>query len=304
MYQAMKRFKLHQGMEESFLISRENFEVKTRLEEPYVSRGKDGEKQFFAVCPACENPIQLIGIYKELKNTDQPYGKHYGKSTDLADYNHQNYLFCPYSSQSRYVTKDSKKREVTDYEQRIYDAVRDNFDLAIYIIEQDTGIHITKNMAARILHEYIASRGYMYYWATLYNIPWMLLYFTRPFPCFGRIIKKDAALWEFFDKRKDVDLKPSGNNLIVKNKEKFLNLKFSTILHKRNVIDDEVVETIRFQIFSKQNEKITTEYDHTLTINEVRFPHLVEKAKYRNKELLQLAKEIMPEKAPGSAIES
>ena len=197
-----------------------------------------------------------------------------------------------------------KKREATDYEKKIYDAVRDYFDLAIYIIEQDTGIHITKRMAEMILDEYIASRGYMYYWATPYNIPWMLLYFTRPFSCFRTTIRKNTSLWKFFDQRDDVTLEPLGENYVVKNNGKFLTLKYCTILHDRKVIDDEVIETIHFQVFDEKDEKITTDYDHILKINETRFPNLVENAKHRNHELLQLAKEKMPEEPPSSTWES
>ena len=32
---------------------------------------------------ACDNPIQLIGLYKRLENTDRPYGKHYNRSLSL-----------------------------------------------------------------------------------------------------------------------------------------------------------------------------------------------------------------------------
>ena len=198
----MKKFKLHQGTEKSFLISKENFEAKTIGKNPCVLKNDDEEKRCFPICQACDNPIQLIDVYKELKNADPSYGK----STNLADYNHRSYLFCPCSSQSKSVTKNINERKATDYEKKIYDAVRDYFDLAIYIIEQDTGIHITKRMAEMILDEYIASRGYMYYWATPYNIPWMLLYFTRPFSCFRTTIRKNTCLWKFFDQRDDVTL--------------------------------------------------------------------------------------------------
>ena len=90
----------------------------------------------------------------------------------------------------------------------------------------------------------------------------------------------------------------------MKNNGKFLTLKYCTILHERKVIDDEVIETIHFQVFDEKDEKITTDYDHILKINETRFPNLVENAKHRNHELLQLAKEKMPEEPPSSTWES
>lgn len=47
--------------------------------------------------PACDNSIQLIGLYKKLENTDRPYGKHYNRSLSFAPYNETAYRFCPFA---------------------------------------------------------------------------------------------------------------------------------------------------------------------------------------------------------------
>ena len=65
-------------------INVENFEQLTRKRKPYHEVGKDGIPRDFGVCPACNNPIQLIGLYKKLENTDHPYGKHYNRSLSFA----------------------------------------------------------------------------------------------------------------------------------------------------------------------------------------------------------------------------
>lgn len=172
----MRKFKLRTGVSNPYEINAENFEKLTLKQEPYHKVGKDGVPRDFGVCPACDNPIQLIGLYKKLENTGRPYGKHYSRSLSFAPYNETAYRFCPYSSNSREVTKESRKKELTDYERNIYNAVRDYFDLAVYIIQQETGIYVGERMARRILEDYLSAEGHMYYWATLYNIPWMLLY--------------------------------------------------------------------------------------------------------------------------------
>ena len=136
----MRKFKLRTGVSNPYEINAENFEKLTLKQEPYHKVGKDGVPRDFGVCPACDNPIQLIGLYKKLENTDRPYGKHYSRSLSFAPYNETAYRFCPYSSNSREVTKESRKKELTDYERNIYNAVRDYFDLAVYIIQQETGI--------------------------------------------------------------------------------------------------------------------------------------------------------------------
>ena len=101
-----------------------------------------------------------------------------------------------------------KKEKMTDYERDIYRSTCNNFDLAVAILESDLGIIVTKNMAEHMLKEYVTSKAHMYYWATLYNIPWMLLYFSTPRPCYGLIVKKESSLYQYLIKRKDVRFTP------------------------------------------------------------------------------------------------
>lgn len=295
----MKKFKLHKGVAPVYPIDRDVYENLVQRDGKYSYRGKDGITRSFAVCPACDNPIQLIGLYKDLKNTDRPYGKHYNRNTPIAEYNEQAYRFCPYASHSYHVKKETKKEEVTDFEVNICNAARDYFDLAAYVIEKETGIHVTKTMARRMLSDYWASDGYMYYWATLYNIPWMLLYFFRSTPCFGLLIRKGSPIYGYLSGRKDIRLEQSvkENYVIVKNNGSFLDLNFVFILHKRKVIDDEVKETIQLS-FTSQKKRLglpTVEHKMIFDINESDFPNFVCSAKFRNKELLAIAREELPE---------
>lgn len=219
----------------------------------------------------CENPIQFIRM---IKNTEHPYWKQYSHPTAPAAPDDSYHLYYLYCVDPKHITKNLRKNFFSDFEKHTYNAVRDYFDLALCIIEQDTGIHVTNKMVENILQEYFSVKGYMYCWATLYNVPLMLLYFMRPFSCFGTIIKKNTALWEFFDKREDVTLEPIGENCIIKNNGRPLRLKFRTIHHNRKIINDEVIETIHFQVFEEKNEKAMIYYDQILRIDEVRFPRL------------------------------
>lgn len=294
----MKKFKISTGISTPYEINVENYEKLTRKRSPYHKVGKDGVPRDFGVCPACDNPIQLIGLYKKLENTDHPYGKHYNHSLPFAPYNDAAYRFCPYSSNSRKVLKESRKKEMSDYERSVYHAVRDYFDLAVYIIQQDTGIYIGERMARRILEDYVLEEGHMYYWATLYNIPWMLLYFLRPRPCYGLEVRIGSPLEAFLSDRKDVRLTQGSHKGYVKvdKAEHFLNLSFVSILHDRKVVADEVKETLHFNVFLNDDNFPSKElFGVDLEINEFRFPALVSHAKYRQQWLINLAKEIMPE---------
>lgn len=295
----MRRFKLHTGYADSYEITKENYEREVRGRKDFTYIGVDGVRRSFAICPACDNPIQLIGLYKKLENTDRPYGRHYNRDTKIAKHNEQTYRFCPYASHSYHVTKESLKEEITEYEKSIYEGARDYFDLAAYVINQDTGIYISQKLAARILDGYLAGQGYMYYWATQYNLPWMLLYFMGEIPCYGLLVKKDCDLWKYFSTREDVLLQHSyieGYDRIDK-RDYFLNLNLVFLLHNRMVIDDRVKETIELNVTTTEKNKRLpkVEYKKTLSINEYRFPNFVCNVKYRNTGLLTLAKERLPE---------
>ncbi len=295
----MRRFKLYTGYAESYEITKENYEREVRGRKDFTYIGVDGVRRSFAICPACDNPIQLIGLYKKLENTDRPYGRHYNRDTKIAKHNEQAYRFCPYASHSYHVTKESLKEGITEYEKSIYEGARTYFDLAAYVINQDTGIYISKKLATRILDGYLAGQGYMYYWATQYNLPWMLLYFMGEIPCYGVLVKKDCDLWKYFSTREDIMLQHSyieGYDRVGK-KNHFLNLNLVFLLHNRKVIDDRVEETIELNVTTtKRNKKLPkVEYKQTLPINEYRFPNFVCNARYRNTGLLTLAKERLPE---------
>jgi hypothetical protein len=56
-------FKVKPGMSRIYPVSRENYEAATGQGEKYRKEGRGGES-YFAVCPACDNPIQMIGLYR------------------------------------------------------------------------------------------------------------------------------------------------------------------------------------------------------------------------------------------------
>lgn len=299
----MREFKVRQGLSEKFEITRENFEEQTRGLKGYSVKSKDGVRRNFGICPVCDNPVQLIGLYRKPENTDHPYGKHYGRSVDhVAVHNQQNYVLCPHASHSQNVTKDMRKEKLTDYEKRIYDTVREYFDLAIYLLQEDTGIYISKSFAREMLEYYIAGSGYMYYWAAVYNIPWMLMYFMAARPLYGRLVRKGSLLYEHLEKRKEVKLEESGRNgyYIVKGSGGYLNLRFEMLFHDRSVVDGRVKESIALYIAplrSSPDEPIQKEKEHRIRIDidETRFFHFIRRAKYRNHGLLKIASEMMPD---------
>ena len=234
----MKIFKLHTGINEVPIeLTKENYENSIR--------GKDeckkisfGKTSYFAICPACDNPIQIVGLYSKTDGTRFPYGKHYPKDLKIANFNYQYYQFCFLTSHKSLVgDRKNKKEEMTDFEKEIYDAFHDFFNEAMDIAEESCGIHFGKTRREKIADSYLAAEGHMYFHANLYNLPWMLLYFADNFSCYGTTVKKNTELWNYLKTRNDVRMEESflDGYDFVKNKDgKFLNLEISFLFHRGN----------------------------------------------------------------------
>lgn len=299
----MRKFKLKQGKTKVYDLTREIYIDKTMGDDRFHFCGKDGISRNIAVCPACDNPIQLVGLYKPLRNTEQPYGKHYNRDTEIAKHNETDYLFCPYASHKYSITRDSRKEELTNFERNIYNILRENADFAFYIIKQDTGIKFSPDQIRRILRYYKQKEGHMYCWATIYNIPWMLLYFSNAINCYGLLIQKDSELYDRLLKNRDVllDEKLERYAIVGNSKGNYLNLFLAATRHKRNVVNDELEESIMLNFYKKMNkgpELFDVKFRMKLSINESRFLNLIhsEKAqKYRNPEILAIAQKVLPE---------
>lgn len=175
-------------------LDREVFEADTGRQAPwYVSNDKGGFS-FFAVCPGCDNPIQIIGFYHLAKNTDKPYARHYPRTVPrLAVYQQDSYDYCPYAGPKRY-DKAAKRAQSDPLADKILDVLVPNFDRVIYILEKVTGLKITDSLAEVLLKDYRDLEGHRYIGATLQNIPWVFAYMTNSKSLTGRIVTGDDEL--------------------------------------------------------------------------------------------------------------
>ena len=95
----MDVFKTHVGEGKALMINEENFYLATRERKPYIV-DSGGVKSFYAVCPECDNPIQLIGLLRRQQDSlpHRPYGRHIGHDVPgVAVYDEDAYLSCPFS---------------------------------------------------------------------------------------------------------------------------------------------------------------------------------------------------------------
>ena len=98
----MDFFKVNPGLSRIWPILRTSYETATGQNKKYKRKSRSG-LSYFAVCPICDNPIQLIGLYRDTAESGRkPYGKHCRHTVpDLAEYDEDAYLDCPYSDPNR-----------------------------------------------------------------------------------------------------------------------------------------------------------------------------------------------------------
>lgn len=285
-------------------ITAENFERDTLKSPPYYQAGKaEGEPSHFAVCPACDNPIQVIGLYKKLAHTPKPYGRHHTRSVaNLAEYDQESYDFCPYSNPDRKPDRAARRTQVRGLPEKILNLLVENFDSVIYMIEQSIGIKIGDGLAKRMLLSYRDEQGHMYKAATLLNIPWIFAYMAnaksitrqRVFNNPELLVKlREALPIAAIDREGKLEgvLKPA-------NDKDYLDINVSFIHHRIVQTDRTINETMKMVVFTHQGKQVITLHEQLIPFATDHFLALInvplEKA-YRPRQdtLVPLARQIL-----------
>ncbi len=299
----MKDFVLYNSSETPHAINKDEFEKYTKGDYPFKQR-YGGKNHYYATCPECENPIQLRGLY----NSERKYGAHTGKNIDgLNPFNYENYIYCPRSVQGRRVPKEVRKEITSQKDINVYNMVRDNFDLAVAFAKKHLGYYISDNEAKKRLDVYYGSEGWLYPHSTVNNIPFMLFYLQVATNPYGLHVKKGSELEKAILNTKDLKLEPvSGNlgrhyNKLLPNSQRFMSL--TMMLWHHQFKEDEngsLKESINIEICkdvsrNPERHEWRTLLDITVKIPELEFVKFVNaKNTYRNKDLQDYAKQLMP----------
>ncbi|MFP7386203.1 hypothetical protein SFB97_11355 [Enterococcus hirae] len=237
---------------------------KQKKRRPYVLE-REGMDSYYAVCPECDNPIQIIGLYKETRESGRR-----STSSPLAN--------------------------------RILLTLEEQFDRIIYILKKQTGLLINKKLAKEMLITYLKNEGWLYKEATLNNLPWIFGQCSPAIPLFGRMIQKNSELHQVIQENcPEVQFVPasfSSDYVQIKNQEgMFVTLYFTFLNHEKCVVEEEIHETMDFLVFRENRlEEDDIIFSKTLPIESVYFSNLALSKKYednRNQELLKLAKNMI-----------
>lgn len=297
----MHVYKLSPDDRETKTIEKHGFESATGKKPPWFVEGDDKERQY-AVCPACDNPVQIIGLYEPLSHTPNPYGRHTGKKIEgFSYYDPEAFSWCPYVKNNNTGTSKNN-RDLNEIALKILGVVLSQFDRIIYILEKETGIQISQKLATNILDHWLTGEGYLYPGANLQNIPWMVAYRTRSLSIFGQKIVDNELLKAAIEKKIDGAIISDDGRITKGSKYYAVNGVF--LGHKTKFDDeDNLIETICFEVSTTGSQYIKRNiiYTKTITCDPTFFERLInlspERAQ-RKRKLLELAEDVFQEKLP------
>lgn len=277
-----------------------NFNSVTENKLPFTQTGDNGEIRQYGICPSCLNPVQLIGIFKQIKR--QPYGRHTGKDVNgMPKWNVYKYQHCPFAkSNDKAPINTAERGIITDDTVELYNLLKAQFDRVIYIITKDFGIKGSLSFWEKALIQFRESEGYCYPWLTESNLPYIFAFFglqqQRPFKqrfaagsdIYISLCKHPAV--EFDDK----DSKKYPR--FINHRNQFADMYFRLTDHRQSAKEgEELTESIKFCVDDRSENK--TVFEKRIVFDETYFPNLIAKSSNedkRNRQLIDLAAEILP----------
>lgn len=233
----MIEVKFHKGFSPNYRVSHENFKQITKENAPYCQNGPNG-KEAYAICPLCDNPVKLLGIYTKLEKK-VPHARHIKRDVEgVAEYNEYMYLKCPnHRKGADYIKEVRPLEEMTDYNREILGLAHDYFDKCIYILKKTTGLVISDALAEEIAMDYMRHPGYMTYDITRENIPYIMGLCMTGKSLVKRIIEDNSPLYHMLKDKSEVKLVPIESQSTTKryrieSNAGFLKLSFSIVNYR------------------------------------------------------------------------
>lgn len=235
----MIEVKLHKGNSQIFPVSPKEYLSATKETYPYVQVDRNG-KSAFAICPLCENPVKLLGLYSKLEKQN-PHARHYKSDVpDLADFYEFSYKKCPYHKRNAdYIFEVRNRKSMSDLNWYVLGLARDYFGTCIYILQKSTGLIISDRLAEEIAKDYMAHPGYMAYDITRENVPYIMGMCMRGKPLMKRLIAKNSPLYKMLYNKEETRLieLPNTNNFPhplyrIESNVGYLDLKFNIVQYR------------------------------------------------------------------------
>ncbi|MCB1733674.1 MAG: hypothetical protein H6981_01370 [Gammaproteobacteria bacterium] len=304
----MDVYKLHQSDIGFQTISKEEFEAGTHKNPPWYPETESGspqEQSPYAVCPGCDNPIQIIGLYKLPKGVTRPYARHANHSVPgLADLDvERRACCCPYY-QPRPHHPASRRARLDGVARKILTTLIEQFDRVVYLLEKDTGVRFSRQHLRKMLTTYRYWQGYLYTGATLTNVPWIFAYMSNAQSLFNQRVDADSDLGKaILAGVPDANIDARGhivNRVHADGHTRFFQLSVCFIHHTQAMDADQgLIETMKMRVFSDTGlglEKAPVLFEKVIAFDPAYFQNLIglpaDRAK-RRPDLVAVARDVL-----------
>lgn len=273
-------------------ITQENFDEATKKQAPWY-QPVNGHEGWFAVCPACDNPVQIVGMMVRNK----PFGKHFLSSQEALSVplkgivDREEYEWCPYASKNKALTRSDKRHSESPLAILIKQTLIEQFDRVVYLLEKCIGMKITVALAEQMLRDYRSVEGWRYRGATRQNIPWVFAYMMQAKRLRGRVFFDVGLVDELCHRRLDL-MCNEKRQIDVREPGTFCDLTFSFIKHRRQLDENTLSESIEFNIADSRQKTVCS---RTISFDYDYFLRLINSKDetYRKMHLVELARVIL-----------
>ncbi len=265
----MNIFSVGDGNTCGYGLTRETFMEKTHKSFPFYQDPNRYKTPYFAICPACNNPIQIInlfGVQYEEENTGRTnlHGRHYRYNVEgLPPYSEENYKNCPLYNPVAFGIREVRNNEQLNEE--IRDIVENSKSQICEDIREITGVLLSNKKLFQVINDYIVARDYCYTHTNKFNIPYSILYTRNAINIFGQkvgeadigkriynAIQNNCAYFEFVDGR------------IQKNIDGYVELNLNIVRHR--IRESKQYMTVRIE--EKKGEEIQTIFEEEIEMKQ------------------------------------
>ena len=294
----MDEYKLYVEDMGGKLINKDGFEEDTLRREPWYQYGSGDKLSQFAVCPACDNPIQLVGLYQLPENVKNPYGKHTMSGVrGIAPLDTEARDNCPYFKPRQHQKTDRKAR-FDGVPRKIIKLLIEQFDRVVYILEKQTQVVLSPKALRGMLERYKGEQGFLYTGATLRNVPWIFAYMSDATPLFAQKVSGNDELTKAILTRVLEAKIDSNGRLDTGTKGAFIDLKMSFIRH-RILKDNEasgLIESMVLVVSQCRKGDLVDIHKEVITFESRWFERLIQMPAdhaYRRMDRVELAREVL-----------
>ncbi len=297
----MNKYKLEpQRSAEIYTITDENdFLNNVHGRFPFVQRTQCNVS-YFAYCPFCLNPIQLVSYTGSVR----AHGKHIGNGKKVLyfKWDYDRYKYCPYASHKPYVLIEDNERleNLVDNILYMYSLLKENFDKVKYVIEITLGMSFSKSFWKESIDLFLNSRAYMSPYLTERNLPYIFLYFAMQHQSiYGQIISENSIFFCALKDYADLDLtkvysRQNTEYYKISGPKRYIELRLRLYDYKQQAVNG---EDISESMVAAIDERISgkTLFEGRIILSADFFDNLVKKKDtFRDEKILEMASENIP----------